>query len=468
MQRRPLGIGFIGICVLVAPVTAFSTNGYFPIGFGMKTEAMGGVGIAYPQDANAAGANPAGMALVDPQFNMSMAAFIPPRRVAAELGEFGFQTPERTAVNTGAIESQHNGFPFPGLGLSFELNERTFIGVTVVGAGANTDYKRNFFELTGVPPNEPYGPLGVQYFQMQLLPTIAYKLTDNHAFGASLALAAHTFRAYGLGNFGTPGSTADFQFSADDSNMTNRGPDWGYGAGARLGWIGNFFDERFSLGAYWASKVYMTKFNRYAGLFADAGSFDIPQHFGVGAAFRLTDDFDVAFDVQKIRYSGVPAIGNRHPTQTLQEVCTRPLGVVCSDPNNVSSSLSQALGGPNSFGFGWRDQTIYKLGAMYKLNKHWSFRAGWNYGESPIQDDQLLFNLLAPAVTEHHATVGVTWAISRAADIDFTVERAFKNAQVCAVSDGCVTMLTTAQTPGAFVAAELEIWVIGGGIAYKF
>lgn len=466
MRRKPLP-GYLAVLFLTAvPMAANATNGYFPIGFGMKTQAMGGVGIAYPQDANAAGANPAGMALVDPQFNMSMAAFIPPRRVAAEFGYAEFQTPDSTAVTPAPEKSEHNGFPFPGLGMSFELNDRTYVGLTVVGAGANTDYKQNFFQLTGVPPNEPYGPLGVQYFQMQLLPTLAYKPIESQSFGASLALAAHTFRAYGLGNFGTPGTTADFQFSADDRALTNNGPDWGYGAGARLGWIGNFFDEKFSLGAYWASKVYMTKFNRYAGLFAEEGSFDIPQHFGVGVAFRPATNLHIAFDVQQYQYSDVPAIGNRHPTQTLEEVCTRPIGVTCSDPSHVSSTTDQALGGPNSFGFGWRDQTVYKLGGMYRLNKKWSFRGGWNYGESPIPDDQLLFSLLAPAVTEHHVTFGTTYSISRAADIDFTIEYAFKNSQVCAVDDGCVTMLTP--FPGGYVAAELEILVIGGGIAYKF
>lgn len=467
MRRKAKAIGLLVVLSsAAAPWTADATNGYFPIGFGMKTEAMGGVGIAFPQDANAAGANPAGMALVDPQFNMSMAAFIPPRRVAAEFGEFGFQTPDTTAVTPAAEKSEHNAFPFPGLGMSFELNDRTFVGVTVVGAGANTDYKQNFFQLSGVPPNEDYGPLGVQYFQMQLLPTVAYKATENHAFGASLAVGVHTFRAYGLGNFDVANTDMDFQFSADDENLTNRGPDWGYGAGARLGWIGDFFEDKFSVGAYWASKVYMSRFNRYAGLFADRGSFDIPEHFGVGVAIRPMQSFAVAMDVQKIMYSEVPAIGNRHPTQTLREVCTRPIDAVCTDPAHTPSSSDQALGGPDSFGFGWRDQTVYKLGVMYRLNKKWSFRGGWNYAESPIPDDQLLFSLLAPAITEHHVTMGATYAISRAADIDFTIEHAFKNSQVCAVSDGCATMLT--QVPGAYVAAELEIWVIGGGIAYKF
>jgi long-chain fatty acid transport protein len=461
MQCKSLRFALAAL--LAAPVAVFATNGYFPIGFGLKTQAMGGAGIAYPQDANAAGANPAGMAMVPQQFNIAMAAFIPPRTVGAEFGEFQFQTPEKL-VPAETISSEHNAFPFPGLGISFEIGDRAVVGMTVVGAGANTDYKRNFFALTG--STQTSEPLGVQYFQMQMLPTFAYRITDNQSLGASLAVGVQTFRAYGLGNFAEP----DFQFSADPENLTNNGPDWSYGAGLRFGWLGNFFEDRFSMGAYWATKVYMSRFNRYSGLFADNGSFDIPEHFGVGFAMKPTDNFAVALDVQRIRYNDIPAIGSRHTTLSIQDPCSKPIDFAgpCTTPGAVPVTSDQALGGPNSWGFGWEDQTVYKIGAKYQLNKQWSFRAGWNYGKSPIPDDQLLFSLLAPAVTENHATLGFSYAIARAADIDFYVEHALKHAQVCAVSDGCTTFLTTASQPDAYVAAELEIWVIGGGLSFKF
>ena len=43
----------------VIPSAAVATNGYFLIGFGAKSRAMGGVGVAYAQDGLAAAANPA-------------------------------------------------------------------------------------------------------------------------------------------------------------------------------------------------------------------------------------------------------------------------------------------------------------------------------------------------------------------------------------------------------------------------
>lgn len=465
MQCKSLRFALAAL--LAAPAAVFATNGYFPIGFGPRTQAMGGAGIAFPQDGNAAGANPAGMAHVPDQFNMSMAAFIPPRRVAAEgQAQFGFQTPDANSPVADAQSSNHNGFPFPGMGGAIQLSDRLSFGVTVVGAGANTDYDQNFFDLTGNSP-EARGNLGVQYFQMQLLPTLAYRISEQNTIGASLAVAAHTFRAYGLQNFGTPGTLADFQFSTDDSNLTNKGPDWGYGLGLRLGWLGHYFEDTFNVGAYVASPVYMTKFNRYAGLFANEGEFNVPPHLGVGFAVRPTDRFAVAMDIQKIYYSSVDAIGNPHPTTSIQDPCVKPIDTVttCTTPGAVDQTTANALGGPQSWGFGWRDQTVYKIGATFQLTRKWDIMAGWNYGKSPIPDNQLLFSMLAPAVTEHHVTFGAAYDLARAFEIQFMLEYAFKNSQVCEAPT-CVTMFT--QNPGDYVAAELEILVVGAGFAYKF
>ena len=67
------------------------------------------------------------------------------------------------------------------------------------------------------------------------------------------------------------------------------------------------------------------------------------------------------------------------------------------------------LGGNDGMGFGWDDQTVYKLGINYDYNKTWSFRGGVNYGKSPIQNHEVLFNMLAPATVEWHATIGASY-----------------------------------------------------------
>ena len=64
------------------------------------------------------------------------------------------------------------------------------------------------------------------------------------------------------------------------------------------------------MGATWASKTYMGKFDKYRGLFAEQGDFDIPSNFGVGLAWKATNELTIAGDYQRILYSQVAAIGN--------------------------------------------------------------------------------------------------------------------------------------------------------------
>ncbi len=91
--------------------------------------------------------------------------------------------------------------------------------------------------------------VGVNLLQMQMLPSIAYKVNKNHYIGASLAIGVQPFRAYGLQAFGQDGLGY-----ANGDKLTNQGNDWSYGAGIRLGWLGKFLDKRLTLGANYASK----------------------------------------------------------------------------------------------------------------------------------------------------------------------------------------------------------------------
>ena len=46
------------------------------------------------------------------------------------------------------------------------------------------------------------------------------------------------------------------------------------------------FTELFAVGVAYATKISMGNFDRYKGLFAQQGGFDIPSNFTVGIAFR--------------------------------------------------------------------------------------------------------------------------------------------------------------------------------------
>lgn len=456
MKRSRLRLSAVVFgATLAMPLTTFATNGYFGIGYGVASLGMGGATAAFPQDSLAAATNPAGMAVIGSRFDMGVDFFYPPRRVSGH-GIFGFDTQNN--------RSNDNFFPIPSLGINFQKTDRLSLGVSVIGNGANTHYKQNFWSLTGLPPNGTYGDLGVQLVQMQILPTAAYKVTDTQNVGASLVIGIQNFWARGLDNFSKP----EFQFSSDNDKLTNKGADWGQGAGVRVGWLGNFFNDKFALGASYQSKVYMSKLSLYKGLFANGGEFDIPAHWVVGLALKPNTDLAFTYDYEKIYYSDVAAIGNRHPTTSLLDPCTRPISYTggCTTPGAVPNTTAQALGGSDSWGFGWRDQIVHKLGVSYAaMPGVVTVRAGFNYGKSPVPDDQLLFSMLAPAITERHFTLGATMQIDKDLEVSASYVRGFKNAQTCA-APSCTTMLT--QNPGDYVAVELQTTEVGFAFALKF
>jgi long-chain fatty acid transport protein len=412
---------------------SFATNGYFLIGYGAKTRGMGGAGVAYAQDALAGAANPAGMADVEMdtmRVDAGAEFFIPKRAMVHDSStlESGFPGSDGPVNH----KSGSNVFLIPSMGGVYKFNRKLTIGMAAFGNGANTRYDQTIpgkpecmdgntsggtgstvynFNCLGSPTS------GVSLINMQVTPGAAYKLTKNHTAGFALTLAATQFRAYGLQAFGQEGLGY-----ADGPDLTNRGNDYSYGAGVRLGWLSKFFNRRLSIGANYASRTYMTKFDKYSDLFAEQGSFDLPEHFALGAAFSATKKLTVAFDYQRINYSDIKAIGNKGPD--------------ASDPFNffpdgcetlADGSNSCLLGRNEGMGFGWEDQNIFKVGMNYDYSDKWSFRAGYNYGESPVQQEELLFNFAALAVSEHHATFGMSYRPNKNMEWTMNYGHAFKN-----------------------------------------
>jgi len=80
-------------------------------------------------------------------------------------------------------------------------------------------------------------------------------------------------------------------------------------------------------------------------------------------------------------------------------------------------------------GFGWNSQTVYKLGVQYGVNQKLQVRAGYNYGGSPVDDDQLTFNALAPGLVERHYSTGFTYRPNDVLEVTGTYMYVAGNAQ---------------------------------------
>lgn len=411
------------------PTSALATNGYFLIGYGSKSRAMGGTGVANGQDGLAAAANPATMTDVDVntmRVDASAEFFNPPREVTHNSALLP-ATNERSASNL---------FLIPAMGGLYKFNRKIVVGFAAVGAGLGTRYNQSWDPATrthnGQPAPSGYffnfqgnasDTLGVSLMQMQMLPSVAYRLNKQHTLGASLAIGVQTFRAYGLQAFGATGSPLNY--TSDREHLSNNGNDWSYGAGVRLGWLSKFFKNQLSLGANYSSRVYMTKFEKYKGLFAEQGDFDIPENYAVGLAWRPNKQTTVAFDVQRILFSDIASVGNPGPDYR-DPSSFFPTSFGC--PRGVSLEEQPcALGKDKGMGFGWDDMTVYKLGVSYDLDKTWTVRAGLNYGEAPVPPSQSLFSLLAPGVVEKHLTLGFSYRPDSNMEISVNYMHAFEN-----------------------------------------
>ncbi|KTG15929.1 MULTISPECIES: outer membrane protein transport protein [unclassified Guyparkeria] len=386
----------------LAAGTAHATNGYFSHGYGVKSMGMAGGGVAFANDnVMAIASNPAALADVSDQVHFDVSWFKPVRG-------YEFETTSPAGTLSGEGDSDREAFYIPSLGMSYALTEDDSIGIAVYGnGGMNTDFPAisgNYLGFPGVPADGPYGdgPAGVNLEQLFITPTYSRQfMEDKLTVGISAVIARQKFKAKGLGNFNGTGPVAQAYplppFTVDPANMTNNGHDkvWGYG-----GKIGVTFKptDKIALAASYQSEIDTDEFDKYSGLFAEGGDFDIPATWTLGIAADVHEDVTVTFDYQRINYDGVKAISN--PSNEYLFMC-------------MGGDTSKCLGGEDGAGFGWSDVDVFKLGVQWQATPQLQLRAGWNRGDNPISSEDALFNTIAPGVVENHYTAGFSYAFNK-------------------------------------------------------
>jgi long-chain fatty acid transport protein len=385
-----------------ASAPALATNGYFSHGFGIKAKGMAGVGIALPQDGLAAATNPAGIVDVGNRLDVGLDWFRPNRSADVTGNNFDPDGPgpaPAMPLNGSWSGNGQSNFLIPEIGYNRMLGSDMAVGLAIYGnGGMNTHYDTNPFAAGGLGAFGGQNPGGVNLEQLFVAPTFAMKINQNHSLGVSLVYGYQRFGATGLQAF-----TANPAWSVDSTALTNRGYAHSSGWGIRLGWTGHVTNN-VTLGATYASKMSMSKFDEYRGLFAGGGKFDIPENYGIGIAVKATPQLTVAADIQQINYGKIPAIANT---------------IDCFFAGTCQ------LGADNGPGFGWRDMTVYKLGVSYEYSKDLTIRGGFSTSRQPIPAGQTFFNILAPGVVENHLTFGATWTMPNRAELTFAYMHAF-------------------------------------------
>jgi long-chain fatty acid transport protein len=374
---------------------------------------MGGASIAVAQDAFGGANNPATMAFAGNQFAIGVDLFSPTRSAERTGGAaFGLD---------GSADSDSKYFGIPELAYNTMVRPDLSLGVTVYGnGGMNTDYPGDQLPSPGAcgpatgpgtgfnPAPGPYnllcgnGRLGVDLSQLVVAPTLAWRFRPDHSIGISPLFGYQRFKAEGLQAFAG--------LSTSPGDVTNRGYDSSTGWGVRVGYYGQLTPQ-LAIGATYQSKISMGKFDKYKGLFADSGGFDIPSNWGLGVAFKPMPAWLLALDYERISYSDVKSVNN--PSNLI-------LNCAGGDP-------SACLGGSNGAGFGWQDVDVIKIGVQYELNAQWTLRAGYNHSDNPIRASDVTINILAPGVVRDHATAGATWKWDAQNELSTAFMYAFNN-----------------------------------------
>jgi long-chain fatty acid transport protein len=362
----------------------------------VKTTGMGQAGVALPQDSLTAAFNPAGMAYVCDRIDIETSPIYVDSKYAATGSPLG------AAVNNGgnALQGLDHWIVNPSFGINKQIGCNWTIGFVAYNNFYRKTKYQDRFVLLGT------SPLGLEFIEEVFSPVVTYKFNDCwgnvHALGFEVNVGLHRLKVTGIQNFDIATRTVAV------GSVTNNHYDYAWGGNVGIGYQGVFRDW-IRIGVAYRPKIYFDKLKKYQGFVANRGTLDAPAVLSGGIAIPW-NCWTLAFDVREIFYKDSRALSNPLPG-----------GI---NPANFGQN---SLGAVNGIGFGFKNQTTYRLGLEYQASDALTLRAGWRYAPSPIGKKQEVVNLLTQDCVEHFLTVGATYAISECSEVSGFYAHGFRH-----------------------------------------
>lgn len=359
---RIFTLGLLAASALAGlPRDAAATNGMNPICYGTDNCGMGGAGIAVGGNTAGAILNPALSGRAGRELLVSVGwlhADVKGEVKGANLGN-----------NAGPQESEASDFPDGTVALNWKFNDQWAANLAAFpGGGGATDWPQRRTGA-GIGNNGSFDhQIRTRYFFFE--PSVSYTPPEDKTwtFGLGAIISYQDMKTDSLGHNGAQLSTADKQKT--DSSM---------GGGFHLGvfWQpeGLTRKDLLSIGATYRSRIWSERYDHYKTARIFQGPMDMPQQWGVGLALKPIDNWTFAGDIKQIAWESVKAIGGKQPAQG---------------------------------GFGWKNQIVFSAGVAHNLTDWFTWRVGYNYGKSPVDETHMFANFLFPATTEHHVTAGAS------------------------------------------------------------
>lgn len=389
-SRRARRVAAVTLLAGVSVATAANaTDSYMQTAIGAREKGLAGAGVASSTDATAASLNPAGLVNVGTQITSSV-SFLNLRGGFNSTGTGG-------AVAEGRHTSEKDWLAIPNFAANWRVNWgfADAVALTMYGNGGvltrygdmasnacNAPFGGFFAAGTGVYCR---GVLGVNMQQNFISVAFAKQLTPALSVGIAPILARQTVEVDGAGLFAP--------FSWSPNNFSNRGTDEAWGGGVRAG-IEWQMMPGVKFGVAGNSRVYMGKFEKYRGLFAEQGSIDAPPTLQAGVAVDLRRDLTMMLDYKRIWFSSVRGIGN-------------------------PSDNSPTFGIDNGPGFGVQDLNIYKIAFEWRANQSLTLRAGYSYNNAPVTSRDADLSIMTLGQVQHHFASGLKVALTHNLDLEF-------------------------------------------------
>lgn len=363
----------------------------------VKTFGMAATGVAYSQDALAAAFNPAGPVEVCDRID---GGFTWSRDTghATISGNIFDSIPQLSREIGGPINGKYHSFRTKDFyAADFGINKR--LGECYEWAVGLVCYNRNFNKTTYSKPFNLFGTSkpGLEYLNQTVSPYVAYRINESFNVGISLNCQIERLKVNGVEKFDNA------LRSTNPGHVTNRGYNWAVGWGATIGAQWHIIDA-LTFGATYQPRTSMPKLTKYDGFIAK-GKLDVPEMWSVGLAWKYCDRGTIAFDVQQYVWSGVHALSN-----TL-----------------LNNGFVEKLGSKNGPGFGFQDQTFYRLGIDYMLSCEWTVRAGFRYGRQPYTKSQTAVNQFIMDCPVYFVTAGASFRPNDQNELSMFTAYGFKN-----------------------------------------
>lgn len=384
-------LGFVA-AALAAPGSA--QTGHVLNGVGPVNQSMAGASTAAPLDASGALQwNPAALSgLERSQIQFGMELLAPDVALESKVSA--------PVAMSGSSESDLGASPIPSFGFAYKIADSDWtFGFGAFGlSGFGVEYKASNKNPILLPPPNGFGSISSEFQLMQLTPTLSYQVDKSWSVGFAPTINRAALRI-NPGCFAAPDDADGDGFPTYPDGL-NGATSWGYGGQVGVLYQG---EAGWNFGASYKSEQNFGDFEfnstdevgNYRQLTLDM---DFPAILSLGTAYTGLDKWLFALDLRYIDYQNTDGFGEAR--------------------FNPDGSVN---------GFGWDSILVMAFGAQYQVDDCLSLRGGYAFNQNPISDANSGFNVPAPAIIQHHASLGGSYCVGEDWFIDLAYRHGFEN-----------------------------------------